>query len=206
MAYREHIPAGGPLDIEQYLRFEAASPTKHEYVDGEIYAMSGVTRRHAQLVMNIALKLGNAARGGACQIIIVDVKVRVGDERVYYPDVMVVCTPGNADDVVVTDPCLLVEVTSPSTARVDRGEKRQAYQTLASLQGYLVVDHRGRRVDWYARADSGAWKDVQVFGEGSVALPCPEAELTLDEIYEGVEFPPAVREPEAEYATESDAV
>src|SRR5690348_3972218 len=86
-----------------------------------------VTMRHAQIVMNVATRLHAAARGGPCRVITADVKVRVSDERYYYPDVAVVSTPMRPDDTIITDPCLIVEVTSPSTARVDRGEKRQAY-------------------------------------------------------------------------------
>ena len=189
------------MSVEEYLRFEAESPTKHEYVDGEVYEMSGVTRRHAQIVMNISYRLHGMARGGPCQVIAVDVKVRPRRTRFYYPDVMVVRTPGDPDDIVVTDACFIVEVTSPSTARTDRGEKREAYLDMPALRGYVIVDHRWRRVEWYARSASGEWADRQVIGTGSVIVPCPETELTLDEIYEGLLLP-SVREPAADYAVD----
>jgi Uma2 family endonuclease len=188
------------VSVEAYLRFEARSATKHEYVAGEVYAMSGVTRRHAKLAMNVAFRLGNAARGGPCDVMVAEVKVRAGRDRIYYPDVMVACTPGRDTDVLVRDPCLVVEVTSPSTARVDRGEKRDAYLAIPSLRAYLIVDHRYRRVEWHVRDAGDAWRRGETIDTGSVDVPCPAVTLRLDEIYEGVE-PMSVREMEAEYAT-----
>lgn len=205
MAYRAPDSTPAPqrrMTVEEYLAFEIASPMKHEYVDGEIYEMSGVTRRHGRIVSNIMLRLLTVARGGPCQVIAVDVKVRVKD-RFYYPDVFVVCTPGSDDDIIVPDPCMLIEVTSPSSARTDRTEKRDAYLTLPSLRAYLIVDHRTRRVDSHLRDESGAWRVEEVIGVGSVRVPCPDTELTLDDIYEGVELP-AVREPDIPYETVPD--
>ena len=186
MARRAPVP--GPMSVEEYLRFEAAAETKHEYVDGEVYAMTGVTLRHAKIVTNLVKRLARAAEGGPCQVIAVDVKVRAAKERVYYPDIVVVCTPHLDDELVIDDPCYVVEVTSPGTARTDRGEKRAAYRGVASLRAYHIVDHRRRRVERYWRDDRGLWQRDDVAGEGSVPVPCPDTSLTLDEIYEGVEL------------------
>lgn len=184
------------MSVEGYLAFEARSATKHEYVAGEVYAISGVTRRHARLVTNLVVRLAALARGGPCQVL-TDVKFRPRADRFYYPDVMVACTPGRDDDVVVRDPCLVVEVTSPATARVDLGEKLDAYRASASLRSYLVVDHRRRRVEHHRRDTDGAWRREELVGDGRVELPCPAGTLALDEIYEGVEL--AVGEEDAEY-------
>ena len=186
------------MSVEEFLRFEEASEGRHEYVAGEVYAMSGVRRRHARIVQNLALRLGIAVGNGPCEVISVDVKLRAADDRIYYPDVMVLCTPGSDDDLVVDDPCVIVEVTSPTTVRVDRGEKLVAYQAIPSLRAYLVVDHRVRRVDLHRRDADGAWQRELIVGEGEVAVPCPETKLTLDDIYRGVETF-GVREEEAEY-------
>jgi Uma2 family endonuclease len=183
------------MTVEEYLAFEAAADTKHEYVAGEVYAMSGVTRRHARIVSNLIFRLGGAARGGPCDVL-TEVKFRPRRDRFYYPDVMVVCTPGPDDDVVVRDPCLVIEVTSPSTARIDRGEKLDAYRKSAPLRAYLIVDHRRRRVERHWRDADGGWRREELVGEGRIELPCPAGGmLTLDEIYEGVEL--AVGESEA---------
>jgi Uma2 family endonuclease len=188
-------PLRSLLTVEEYLRFEAAAETKHEYVAGEVYAMTGVTRRHARIVTNLVIRLGSAARGGPCEVIAVDVKLRAAADRIYYPDLMILCTPGRDDDLVLDDPCLVIEVTSPSTARIDRGEKLDAYRGLASLRAYLIVDHRRRRVERHWRT-AGEWRRSEVTDEGRVPLPCPEMELTLDDIYEGVDLM-TVREEEA---------
>jgi Uma2 family endonuclease len=122
---------------------------------------------------------------------------------VYYPDVMVACGPGPANEYVEDAPCLVVEVLSPSTEHIDRREKRVAYQQIASVRAYLIVDQERRVVDWYARGDDGAWTHVTLVEQGEIALACPAVTLTLDEIYEGVELPPAesrrVREDETVY-------
>lgn len=184
------------MSVEEYLRFEAAAPTKHEYVAGEIYAMSGVTLRHARIVMNLSVRLASTARGGPCEVIAVDVKLRAAADRIYYPDVMVLCTRGHDDDLVLDDPCLVIEVTSPSTARVDRGEKLAAYRGLAPLREYLIVDHRRRRVERHWRDERGDWRRDEVVEEGRIPVACLATELPLDEIYAGVQVA-GVREEEA---------
>ena len=104
------------------------------------------------------------------------------------------------DTLVVREPCAIVEVTSPSTVRVDRGEKLDAYRRLTSLRTYLVVDQRRRRVDRHWREAGEVWQREEYVVDGSVPVACLGASLTLDEIYEGVDLP-RVFEPEvAEYA------
>jgi Uma2 family endonuclease len=189
----ESVPIRGPMSVEEYLRFENAAQTKHEYVAGDVYAMEGGSMRHARIISNIVGGLLPVARGGRCQVVW-SVKCRTPDDRFYYPDVMVVCTAGRDTDTVRRDPCLVVEVTSPSTARIDRGEKLDAYRTIPSLQAYLIVDHRSRRVERHWRDRRGGWQRAEITGSGSVPVPCPELDLTLDEIYEGVQL--VVGEPE----------
>lgn len=182
-----------PLTVEEYLAFEAASPERHEFVDGEIYAMSGAFRRHSKIAMNIAARVWNTAHRGPCRVHRGEVKARIG-RIYYYPDVMVACGPEPDDPHLEDAPCLVVEVLSPSTESTDRREKLMVYRRLASLGTYLVVDQDRRLVDRYWRdADDagGGWRHATLDGEGTVALPCPAGfTLTLDEIYEGVELPP----------------
>jgi Uma2 family endonuclease len=116
---------------------------------------------------------------------------------VYYPDVSVDCVPHGDDDLIVGQPGLAVEVTSPSTARIDRGETLDNYRRAASLRMCLVVDQRRRRVTCHRPDDAGAWVVEELTGTGTISVPCPSVELTLDEVYEGVEMPPlGVAEPE----------
>ena len=184
------------MTVEEYFRLEETSPIRHEYVAGEVYAMSGATVRHNRIVGNIFIRLSLAARTGACDVFANDMRVGVAPDRYYYPDVAIVCTPLAESDVVARGPCVVVEVTSPSTARIDRGEKLDAYKSIPALQAYLIIDHRRRRVERHARdANSGEWRREEIVGDGRVGVPCLDVELTLDEIYERVELP-AVGEPE----------
>jgi Uma2 family endonuclease len=182
------VPHDRPLSVEEYLAFELSSPARHEFVDGYVYAMSGPSRRHSRIAMNVGARLWAAARGGPCRVHQAEIKLRIG-RNFYYPDGMVACGPEPDDPYVEDAPCLAVEVTSPSTARTDRREKVTAYTTLPSLGAYLVVDQDRRLVDRHWRDDAG-WHRETLVGHGAIALPCPALTLTLDEIYEGVEFPP----------------
>ena len=187
------------LSVEEYLEFEESAPEPHEYVAGEVYAMTGSTRRHGIIVQNVSFALKSAARQSSCKVFTHGLKLRPTRDRIYYPDVMVLCTPGRDDDLVVDDPCVVVEVTSPTTGRTDRGEKADAYRQIPSLRAYLVIEQLRRRVLRHWREASGTWQLEEFLGEGRIAVPCPELALTLDEIYEGVELS-AVNEPElAEY-------
>ena len=184
------------MTVDEYFLFEESSPLRHEYVAGEVYAMSGGTVRHSRISLNIATRLFSAAGDGPCQAII-EVRLRAADDAYYYPDAMVVCGAISQEDIVIREPCVVIEVTSPSTARIDRGEKLAAYREIPSLRAYLIVDHRRRRVERHWRDDaSAAWMREEIVGDGSVAVPCLDAELTLDAIYHRVELT-AIAEPEA---------
>ena len=187
------------MTVDEYYRFDESSPFRHEYVAGEVYAMSGATVRHSRISLNIATRLFSAAGDGPCQVVI-EVRLRAADDIYYYPDVMVVCVAVSQQDILIREPCVVVEVTSPSTARIDRGEKLAAYRDIPSLRAYLIVDHRRRRVERYWRDDaSRAWMREEVLGDGSVSVPCLDDVLTLDEIYRRVELT-TIAEPEvAEY-------
>ena len=183
------------LTLEQYLEVEETSPLRNEFVAGEVYAMSGESLRHNQVAGNIYARLRNAAGGGPCRIFFESVKLRVGDD-IYYPDLMVTCSTSEIDGHIVQHPCLLVEVTSPSTARFDRLEKLNAYRMIPSLQAYLIVEQAWRRVVRHWRDASGVWPQEDLQGDGAIQLSCPEVLLTLDQIYEGL-APLTVKELEA---------
>jgi Uma2 family endonuclease len=184
------------MTVEEYFRFEESSPIKHEYVAGEVYAMSGATVRHNRIAGNVFVRLSLAARAGPCDVFINDMRLEVAGDRYYYPDVTIVCTPVAESDIVARNPCVVIEVTSPTTARIDRGEKLDAYRSISTLQAYLIVDHRRRRVERHWRNALGSeWQREEIVGEGQARVPCLDVELTLDEIYERVELP-AVGEPE----------
>jgi Uma2 family endonuclease len=175
-----------PLSVEEYLRLEETSPVRHEYVAGSIHALAGASKRHNRIAGNIYTHLRAAARGGTCHVYFGDVKVRVADDVVYYPDVVVTCGVDGGDPYVVSDPCLVVDVVSPSTEMTDRREKAAAYKRLSTVQAYVIVYQDRRRVEHHYRDRDGTWWHADVSGEGGVPLTCPEVRLTLDEIYEDV--------------------
>ncbi|HXV85323.1 MAG TPA: Uma2 family endonuclease [Gemmatimonadales bacterium] len=185
---REH-PVGPMMTLDHYLAFEERSPFKHEYVGGEVYAMSGVTTRHNLITLNIATYLRAAARARRCKVFATDVKVRAAD-RVYYPDVMVACGKAANVDLIVEAPTLVVEVTSPSTRATDRREKLDTYRRIPSLRVYLIVDQRRKYVLAYRRGPRGEWTRQEFSGEGRIALGALNTRITLDQIYEGVDLPP----------------
>ncbi|MGH7545394.1 MAG: Uma2 family endonuclease [Gemmatimonadota bacterium] len=173
------------VSVGEYLRVEEASAVKHEYVAGRIFALAGATKRHNRIAVNLVTRLAAAAQGGRCRVYVSDVKLRASEEVFYYPDVMVTCARTSEDPLIEDSPCLVVEVTSPSTEMIDRREKVLAYRQIASLQAYVIVHQDAPRVERHWRDESGSWRYVELAGEGRVAFPCPELELSLGEIYEG---------------------
>lgn len=176
---------------EEYLAGELRSPVKHEYLGGVVHAMAGATNLHNQLVGNVFLGLGSRLRGKKCRPYNSDTKVRVrmpSQLRFYYPDVQVVCDPNPANDSFQDRPVVIVEVLSPSTRRVDESEKLDAYQTLPSLEAYLIVDSTHACVVVYRRTHTGFTREVFHGTEGSIGLACIGIELSLADIYEGVNF------------------
>ena len=190
------------MTVEEYFRFDESSPIRHEYVAGEVYAMTGANARHGRIVRNVALRLDAAAGEGPCEVFIECMRVEVANDTYYYPDVMLTCSPLDDLDVIAREPRVVVEATSPSTARTDRGEKVTAYRRIDTLRAYLIIDHRRRRVERHWRDDQySEWRREEVVGEGSVMIPCLDVELTLDEIYRRVALP-TVGEPDpVEYDT-----
>lgn len=177
------------MSVEEYLRTEARSPYKREYVGGFVYALhgqAGASQEHSIITGNIFATLHQQARRTGCRIHQNDMKLAF-DERgsYFYPDVMVVCGSDAPDKFFETLPCLLVEVISRSTAAHDRLGKYATYTTLPSLQTYLIVEQDERRVYSYTREAAG-WQLRELAGTGEVFLPCLGRALTLDEIYEGV--------------------
>jgi Uma2 family endonuclease len=178
-----------PLTVEKYLKLEEESALRHEYVGGTIYAHAGGTSRHNVVAVNILASLWNASRGGPCHVYNSDMMLRAAEDVFYYPDVMVVCGPdeAGAEALYQDAPCLVVEVASPSTQAIDRREKLLAYRKLPSLRAYLIVDQQEMRVERHWRDEAKQWWQAEISGpEGVVPFPCPETELTLQQIYEGL--------------------
>jgi len=171
----------------EYLAHESASNVKHEFFDGEIYAMAGGSLLHAALAMRIGAALVAAARGGPCVVFSSDLKVRaLATGLTAYPDVTVICGPAETDplsDHVALNPTVVVEVTSPSTEDWDRGEKLDSYRTIPSLRECIVISHHVRRIEVHLREPDGRWTVTAAGAGESLALTSLACSLSVDEIY-----------------------
>ena len=186
------------LTPEEYIALERkALPDseiiRHEYLNGELVAMSGASRAHNLITGNIFGALRNLLRGSGCETYANDMRVSTPATASYfYPDVVVVCDePRFEDDVFDTllNPIILVEVLSPSTEAYDRGEKFAHYRQLTSLQEYVLVSQDQIRVEHYRRQErQWIFTDFQKPQE-ILPLVSIQCELPVQEIYELVTFP-----------------
>lgn len=177
---------------QAYLEHEASSNVKHEFLDGEIYAMAGGTVEHAVMAMNVGASLVTQLRDRPCVVASSDLKVRVlATGMTGYPDITVICGPVERDPVghdVVLNPTLLVEVTSDSTEDWDRGEKLEQYKRIPSLRECVFVSHRLRRIEVVRRTADDIWT-TEAAGPGDLLPLIPVgATLAVDEIYRNVEI------------------
>jgi Uma2 family endonuclease len=184
------------LTLDEYLQIEQASPTKSEFVRGEVFAMGGGTLAHSRIVMNIGTALSVRLRGGRCRVFDSNLRVYLAEADVAtYPDVTVICgepallKDGQRD--TVTNPTLVVEVLSSSTEAYDRGEKLLAYQTCKSLHHCLLVAQDRPVAELFTRDANGAWTPSVATGlDGSLdALQHLKIDLPMAELYEAVDAP-----------------
>lgn len=170
---------------EQYLEVERLSSVRHEFLEGEIYAMAGGTPEHGILAARVTALLASAVPAG-CHVASSDVKIFIeASGLATYPDVSVVCGPlarATNDSLALTNPLLLVEVTSASTEDYDRGDKLSHYRQITSLQAVLIVSHSSKRITVVQR-DAGAWVTRDVRSSEHVALAAPALSFAVDEIY-----------------------
>lgn len=180
------------LTPEEYLALEEKSPVRHELVGGQMFAMAGSSESHNVIALNIATILRTRLRGTGCRAFIFDMKAKVErTEDFYYPDVMATCEKFAAKSLFKSNPFLLVEVLSPSTANIDRREKLSAYRMIESVREYVIVYQDYQRVELFRKDDTGNWQ-FAVLGAGDKllleSLPTGPLLLTMEEIYEDVNF------------------
>jgi Uma2 family endonuclease len=181
---------------EEYLAIDRAAEVRSEFFDGEMFAMSGGSMRHARLQGNIYFELHNALRGRDCEAFGSDFRVRVSPGRMYtYPDVTVVCgDPLLADERqdILLNPAVIFEVLSPTTEHYDRGPKFQYYRGIESLTDYILVDQNQIRIEQYTRKDANTWtlRDYQR-PEEELRIDSIGVSLALARIYDRIELPNA---------------
>lgn len=169
------------LTDEQYLALERAAEFKSEFLNGEMYAMSGASMGHLRIQQNLAGALYAALRGTRCEAFGSDFRIKVSSRAYFYADVSVACQPVTADehDDNLTNPAVIFEILSPSTEKFDRGTKFQLYRTIPSLTDYILVSQEEIRIEQFTRQTDDNWtlRDHNY----------PERELSIDSI--GVSIP-----------------
>jgi Uma2 family endonuclease len=171
------------ISEEEYLRLEAASRFKSEFVSGHIYAMTGASLRHNVIALNMATNLRAHLRGSPCRAFMSDAKLRVAKfNSYYYPDVMVTCDPRyqrvSSGDSMIESPRLIVEVLSTSTEATDRREKLQAYRSLPSLLEYVLVSQESAAIEIHRRQGDIGWQIITLSPGDPVEFS--SVELTTD--------------------------
>ena len=179
------------MSVAEYLAWESGNELKHEYIDGEIYDMSGATGKHNKIAMNIALAIGGQVDRSNCVIFGSDMRVRVSEVRYVYPDLSLAPREEVYEDdseLTLLNPVLVVEVTSPSSMIYDRVDKLDFYFDVPSIEAYLVVDQDRVRADLYTRAEEG-WL-VRVFNSPDDVIPLTtlNCHLPLTQVYQGIVF------------------
>ena len=178
------LPAPDLISIDDYLLGEETSDIKHEYLDGLVYAMTGATRRHNLLTGALMEHLRPNARARGCQLFASGMKLRLdhrNETYFYYPDLLLTCSPDDRHPLYCTQPCLLIEVVSPSSERIDRREKHIAYSLLPSLREYLIVEQNRMHIDLHRCTEQG-WTHSS-HHNGTIHLDCLDCDISLTDIY-----------------------
>ena len=183
------------LTEQEYIEFERESTTKHEYYDGQIYAMTGASRIHNLIVGNTLASLHGQLRRKPCEIFPSDMRVKIQKTGLNtYPDIVIICGELQfTDDVLDTllNPLVLIEILSPSTERYDRGMKSQHYRTIETLRDYILIAQDHYHIEHYSRQDSGQWLLQEATGvEARIAILSIESTLLLADVYEKVDIIP----------------
>jgi Uma2 family endonuclease len=178
--------------IDDFIAWEAEQSERHEYLDGEVFAMTGARDGHNTIAGNFFAHLRSALRGSPCRAFIADMKLCVeAADAVFYPDVLVTCDARDRTpeaDTAKQRPILLIEVLSETTAAYDRGLKFERYRQIETLREYLLVEQDRRHVDLFRRTEDGRWLLESYGPDGEFELASLGLRLNLDLIYEDVRF------------------
>lgn len=188
------MPVAQPVETlapEAYLAWERAEDRKHEYVDGQVFAMAGATDAHVTIAGNLFALLRGHLRGGLCRAYVADMKVRVAEGGpFFYPDVVVTCDERDRrNELFKEHPVLVAEVLSDATAAYDRGRKFAWYRGMPSLKEYVLIDTERRSVECFRRNGEGRWV-LHPFGPGDrLELESLGFSCAVEAVYEDVELP-----------------
>ncbi|MBD2457764.1 Uma2 family endonuclease [Nostoc sp. FACHB-87] len=176
------------ISPEEYLENEKSSPIKHEYIQGQIYAMAGASDAHVTITANLVALLRNHIRGTGCRLYVVDMKAHIESLNVfYYPDIMVTCDPRDTEfEYFKRYPSLIIEVLSPSTEALDRGDKFSDYQEIETLQEYVLISQNRQRIDCFRRNAQGRWELYSYRGNQELQFTSINFYGSVTDVYEDV--------------------
>lgn len=182
------------MSVEEYLEFERASETKHEYYGGEVLAMAGASFVHNLIAMNTGASLHAQLRGKPCRVLPSDLRLFVQAANLFtYPDLTVVCGQprfGPSAPDTLLNPKVIIEVLSPSTESHDRGRKFQYYRTIASLDEYVLITQETPRIEHFVRQANDLWLFSEAVGlDATLALPTIDCTLALADVYQEIALP-----------------
>ncbi len=186
------IPDKPNMTLEEFFQWEVQQDSKYEYINGEVYAMTGRTVPHSAIAVNLLAALRPHARGRFCQVLSSDAKVAISDAGPsFYPDVQVTCDPRDRGAIdAIRYPCLVVEILSPSTEAYDRGAKFAHYRRLESLREYVLISSDRINVEIFRLNDRGKWELTPYSSGETVQLTSIEFECAIEVLYEDVELSP----------------
>jgi Uma2 family endonuclease len=174
------------MSLAEFLVWEERQELKYEFDGFQIYAMVGVTRAHAMIQANLIGALRDRLRGKPCRPFGSELKIQVAGS-IRYPDAFVVCTPGDARSTVVTDPVVIFEILSASTARIDHIDKNAEYRATPSVMRYVMLEQDSQAATVFAR-EGERWVGSLLTGDAVLAMPEIDIELPLTELYEGLDL------------------
>lgn len=181
------------LTAAEYLAMERKAETRSEFFAGEMFAMSGASREHNLISVNLSSSLNEQLKDRPCEVYSTDMRVRVPSGLYTYPDVVVACgDPRFEDDHVdvLLNPIVLIEVLSESTADYDRGTKFKHYRQIPSLREYVLVDQSSAQIEHFVLGSDGKWELTESAGlDKTLTLDSIGCRVPLAEVYRKVTFP-----------------
>ena len=175
------------MTLVEFLKWEGGQTERHEFYRGEIYAMVGGTARHNRVILNLASRINDHLDGTGCQVFAENMKVQLANDGSLYPDVMVTCGSAEAgEELVVTDPKLIIEVLSPNTKGYDKRDKFILYRTLPSLCEYVLIDPEKRQIEAFTLAGAGAWLLKDQTGARALTLTTIDLVVPFEQVFKGV--------------------
>lgn len=185
------VPSHSPkLTPTEYFAWEEQQLCRHEYINGEVFAMRGGTQNHSRIALKVSAFLDNHLSNGSCRVFNSDCRVNLAETNDYtYPDASVSCDPRDKTTTqYITCPCLIAEVLSESTEAYDRGNKFFRYRQNPQLQDYVLVSSQEIAIDLYRKGNDGRWEIINYRAGDIVEWQSVNLSFPIEQVYRGIDF------------------